>query len=231
MVHANIIETEGRFRAQQIRSVAAYRRRVSEARIRVPIEFRCAPEPVAIGLHYAEAGASSYSARRTMAPLLRARRILLPFDFSAASVCLLQWMTRIADETGAKLSVLHVVSPWVPPTGREAPYHFDANSERIETARALLRRLFRKTSRRLDTRSVHVVIGRPSDEIVRFTRLTQADLLVMVHHGRRRPKHLFRSATTERVARRAPCPVLALPEAVLPGNQEPGLTFPCYDWH
>jgi len=147
--------------------------------------------------------------------LLTARRILVPFDFSTASVRLLRWAISTAEASGATISVLHVVHPWVPPVGRQEPFHFEPNTDRVETARSLLRRLLKQFCQSADAVTVHVVVGQPVDEIVRFGRASKADLILMVPHGQRGLKHPILSATTERATRRASCLVLVVPESVL----------------
>ncbi len=147
-------------------------------------------------------------------PLL-ARSILVPFDFSAASVRLFRWALSIAEASGAKLSLLHVIHPQGPTVSRQASFQFESNTDRIHAARSLLRRLFKKISPAAGVVSVHLVVGEPVDEIVRLGRTLKVDLIVMVPHGQRGLRHSFASATTERATRRAACPVLAVPEAAL----------------
>ena len=112
--------------------------------------------------------------------LLRARRILVPFDFSTASVRLLRWGISTAEASGATISVLHVVHPWVPPVGHQEPFHFEPNTDRIDTVRSLLRRLLEKICQTRDAVTVHVVVRQPVDEIVRFGRTLKTDFIMMV---------------------------------------------------
>lgn len=146
------------------------------------------------------------------ASLLRARRILIPFDFTAAAVRLLRWVVSSAGETGAEISVLHVVHPWVPPAGRKESFCHESHADRAGTARSLLRRLLERIGADASAVHVHVVVGQPVDEIVRLGRTLRADLVVMVPHSWRGLKHPCHSATTERATRRASCPVLVVPE-------------------
>lgn len=111
--------------------------------------------------------------------------------------------------------MLHVVHPWTPPVSRHEPFHFEPNTNRVDTARALLRRLLEKLGQTAEAVTVHVTVGQPVDEIVRFGRTLKADLILMVPHGQRGLKHPFLSATTERATRRASCPTLVVPESVL----------------
>lgn len=215
MLRVNTNETEERVRAEQLGRIGVSLRKSSGICPPLCDDFPVESAPAIGDTSKAEEVASSTAAAKDLFSLFKVKRVLLPFDFTAASVRLLQWLTQSTDKTGIELSVLHAVYPWVPPTRCEPHYPFDPNTERVTAARALLRGLLSKTSPRLDARRVHVVIGSPSDEIVRFARSTEADLVVMASHGKRRLKDLFFTARTELVARRAPCPVLVLPEVVL----------------
>lgn len=198
-------------------------RRGPESRFEVTLQAQGGSEAVALDLP-GEAREFSPDSRITAArSLLKVRRILVPFDFSTASVRLLRWAILTAEEGAAKVSVLHVVRPWVPLAGREEPGHYDPNQDRIDTARSLLCRLLNQICPSRDAVSFHVVTGHPVDEIVRFGRTLQADLILMATHGQRGSKHPFLSATSERATRRATCPVLVVPESVLlRGEAEPG---------
>jgi len=186
-----------------------------ETRLEAPLETGKESVQATIGLQVGAETVSPASLWAEAPSVLKLARILFPFDFSAASVRLLRWVILMAEATGARVSVLHVVYPWPPPTGREAPYQYDPNKERLETARSLMHRLLGNACQGVDVIYTHIVLGRPIDEIIRFARSLKVDLLVMATHGERGSKHLFLSATTERATRRAPCPVLAVPEAVL----------------
>ena len=52
--------------------------------------------------------------------------------------------------------------------------------------------------------------GSPHIEIVRLAEERGADLIVMATHGRGFISHAILGSTTERVVRRAPCPVLVI---------------------
>lgn len=198
-------------------------RRGPEARFEVALQAQGGSAAVALDLPRDARKFSPDSRITSASSLLKARRILVPFDFSTASVRLLRWAISSAEETAAKVSVLHVVRPWVPLAGREEPGHFDVTQDRIDTARSLLRRLLDQICQSRDGVTFHVVVGHPVDEIVRFGRTLQAGLILMATHGQRGSKHPFLSATSERATRRATCPVLVVPESVLlRGEAEPG---------
>ena len=56
-----------------------------------------------------------------------------------------------------------------------------------------------------------ISIGTPYRVIVDFAKAAPVDLIVMSTHGRTGFVHLLMGSVTERVLRRAPCPVLAVP--------------------
>jgi nucleotide-binding universal stress UspA family protein len=60
--------------------------------------------------------------------------------------------------------------------------------------------------------SIHpeVALGSPFDEIVRFARGQEVDLIVMGTHGHTGLMHVLLGSVTEKVVRRAPCPVLTV---------------------
>jgi nucleotide-binding universal stress UspA family protein len=58
--------------------------------------------------------------------------------------------------------------------------------------------------------SRHTAVGRPFEEIVRFAKEHQIDLIVIGSHGRRGLSHLLLGSVAERVVRIAGCPVLTV---------------------
>lgn len=153
---------------------------------------------------------------------LKLGRILVPFDFSSASVRLLQRIASIPLNPETRVWVLHVVHPAVPDIGQAARFQSDANLDRMDAARLLLSRLLHDLRPGPNLFEAQVRVGRLTDEIVGFARSGEMDLIVMTAHGERTRQHLRVSATTERVVRRSFCPVLILPEAFLLRNEPYG---------
>ena len=56
----------------------------------------------------------------------------------------------------------------------------------------------------------HVIQGKPSNEIIRFASENQVDMIVLGTHGKGMLDQALFGSTTERVVRRAPCPVLTV---------------------
>ena len=136
------------------------------------------------------------------------RNILCPVDFDANSPVALEFAGRVAQESGGRIFLLHVV-PWAVAT---AP--IDASevlAELKQSATVRLRRLAEETlDARVPVEVVVTVAGDAGAEIVRTAKEWKADIIVMATHGRKGLSHLILGSSAERVVREAPCPVLTL---------------------
>jgi nucleotide-binding universal stress UspA family protein len=81
------------------------------------------------------------------------------------------------------------------------------------------KRLLLPVAERLQAKGIQtevaVVFGRPAGGILRYAQSAKMDLIVMCTHGEGGPDPYAYGPTTDRVARRAPCPVMLIrPEEV-----------------
>ncbi len=146
-------------------------------------------------------------------------RILVPTDFSKASSAALAHARTLAASTGAAVHLLHVLDSASLATVLTDPYDYEnAGCEQLQ--------------RRLSGESPGgiLVVQRseaPADEITRYARVHNIDLIVMGTHGRGRIAHLVLGSVAEKVARTAPCPVLTMREMPhTPGRHRPRLLVP-----
>jgi len=139
-------------------------------------------------------------------------RILCPLDFSNASIHALEQAARLARWYGAGLTVLHVRPTVVPhpdisPEGHMAPWLVTE----LETLR------HRVTAACADTVGAGVPVdalasaGDPVHEILSHADRLGTDLIVLGTHGLSGFRHLVLGSVTEKVLRRAACPVLTVP--------------------
>ncbi len=149
--------------------------------------------------------------------MIRIQRILVPIDFSEHSQYALQYAAEIAQQLGAKLTLLHIVEPIAYPAdwGFSQVGLVDLEKELIDTATSELE----KITQELRAKGIQVDFevhsgARASDEIVQFAKEHNVDIISIGTHGRSGLEHFLFGSTTERVLRKAPCPVLAvrLPE-------------------
>jgi nucleotide-binding universal stress UspA family protein len=128
-------------------------------------------------------------------------RILCPVDFSDASAHAVDHAAAIAGRYGARITALHVLSPVTP--SREA---MPLDRLRQETASFL--EPARAAGIAVD---VLVETGRAANHILDRAAQLPADLIVMGTHGSSGFEHLMLGSVTEKVLRKAICPVLTVP--------------------
>ena len=139
------------------------------------------------------------------------QRILCPTDFSDASAHATEHAVAIARWYGARITMLHVYPtvrrpPTLPvPDGGAAhgPTAADLEALGDQTAAAV-------AANAGVTVQVSVAAGDPVSAIVEQAGTMPADLIVMGTHGAGGFQHLILGSVTEKVLRKAPCPVLTV---------------------
>jgi nucleotide-binding universal stress UspA family protein len=136
------------------------------------------------------------------------RNILCPVDFDANSPGALEYAGKIAQETGGKICLLHVV-PWT-----VAAVPIDASEVLAELKQSATTRLRQLAKEKLDGRVVSeivVTVARdPGAEVVRIAKELKVDAIIMATHGRKGLSHLVLGSVAERVVRESSCPVLTV---------------------
>ncbi len=136
------------------------------------------------------------------------KRILCPLDFGPSSGMALRQALAVARETGAHLTVLHVLEP-LEDEPRVVPVAVpEYRRLREEQAREDLHRAL-SAEEHAETVGM-LVTGNPYREIVRVARETSTDLIFMGVAGGGTLRRLFLGSTTNHVVREATCPVLTL---------------------
>jgi nucleotide-binding universal stress UspA family protein len=133
------------------------------------------------------------------------KHVLVATDFSKASDVALTYGRSLAQTFGASLHLLHVMeNPFLRPTP------MDPHMLKVETLRHVTDRLTAADRTALHAVGMLEVSDSPAEEIVRYARTHQIDLIVMGTHGRGAMAQLLVGSVAERVVRTAPCPVLTL---------------------
>ncbi|MDF1819632.1 MAG: universal stress protein [Immundisolibacteraceae bacterium] len=136
------------------------------------------------------------------------QKILVPVDFSSASLGALAHAEELAHRTGAELHLLYVIEPVVAPMEFNTAAIIEANqADRINSKLAELR----NTEVRHGVKAVTLVAeGEAAAAIVRTVEEQDFDLVVMGTHGHSGFRHLLLGSRAERVVRGASCPVLTV---------------------
>lgn len=153
----------------------------------------------------------------------RYHQILVPVDGSPTSENALDEAIRLAQSSGARLQLLHVVEPLGYATGFEPAltYVNDVLPLMRTAGEKLLAHDLRKVLEKgVDADSVLVdeSPGRICDHVAEQARRTLADLIVVGSHGRHGLGRLLLGSDAEQIVRHAPVPVLVvrLPKARAP---------------
>lgn len=145
---------------------------------------------------------------------IRFGRIVCAVDFAAASLNALAYAIAIAEESDARLTLLHVID--VPPEFKHHPQPPDFNVDPIRAeaeAECLtrLRALVPDGARDYCTIETAVIEGGVSRQLLRMSAAANADLIVLGVHGRNAFDLAFFGSTSKDVIRQAHCPVLIVP--------------------
>jgi nucleotide-binding universal stress UspA family protein len=137
------------------------------------------------------------------------RKILVPTDFSDSARHAFAYAVSLAEEFHAEITLLHVVEEMAVGYASDLfPVPMAEVFQEISTyARKELASLAGAVTEGV---AVHQCLlqGKPATEIVRLAGDDSFDMIVLGTHGRGVLDHALFGSTTERVVRKAPCPVL-----------------------
>jgi nucleotide-binding universal stress UspA family protein len=140
-------------------------------------------------------------------------RILVPTDFSKHSQNALKYAAAFAEKFGAEIFLLHVVQDlalFIPEAVSVAPPVVPPVEQLTAAVREALDRFVRENN--LQGLTVHKEVreGTPFYEIIQAAREQDVDLIIMGTHGHSGLAHVLLGSVTEKVVRKAPCPVLTV---------------------
>jgi nucleotide-binding universal stress UspA family protein len=144
--------------------------------------------------------------------MIRINKILCPVDFSPPSTSAVNYAAGLALNYGAKLKLLHVVSPVMP-----VAYEFVDTNELITQARDRSKHLLGRTLGKLKNAKVNatgeVRTGEVFFAIKRAIDTYNPDLVIMGTHGRKSVERWFLGSITERLLRHSPVPLMTVSSA------------------
>ena len=137
------------------------------------------------------------------------RHILVATDLSEECHPLMERAQALAQATGARLSLVHVIEPMAMAFGGDVPMdlsllqqqQFDQARERLDS--------FAGRYPKLTPDNRHLVYGQPRQEIHRLASEQGCDLVIVGSHGRH-GLALLLGSTANDVLHGAPCDVLAV---------------------
>ncbi len=143
------------------------------------------------------------------------RRILVPVDFSEASLRAARTASELCGRVGARLELLHA---WTPPWFLAAELRLASSGLSIleygeREANAGLAAFVRAAELGPALVRTRVIQEAAAPAILRIAAQESFDLVVMGTHGRGTIKRLLLGNTAHKTVAHAPCPVLAVPGA------------------
>jgi nucleotide-binding universal stress UspA family protein len=145
-----------------------------------------------------------------VAAMISVNRILCPVDLSEASAAALHVALWLARWYGARVTVPHIVSFGIPPAPFGMVSVLTLTPEQRDEEEGRLRAFIAAAEPGGVEVAGELREGRPISEVLRIAGDEAAVLIVMGTHGRTGFEHLLMGSTTERVLRKAECPVLTL---------------------
>lgn len=145
--------------------------------------------------------------------MIKLQRILCPTDFSEFSHKSIHYGCELAKAFDAELHLLHALQDYnaiAPATGESFAMFTDWLPRLTKEAQERLAKL---PGPEWDTRlRVHraTSVGGAVDEIAKYAKEHDIDLIVQSTHGRTGLKHFLMGSVAESVVRYAPCPVLTV---------------------
>ena len=143
--------------------------------------------------------------------IMNVTRILCPTDFSEASDHAVDLALAIGAAYKARIAALHVARLVAVPLELGAPGRGALDDAEIDALRGRTAAHFSAAPGAGIGLDVFVDTGSPADQILDRAASLPADLIVMGTHGSRGFERLMLGSVTERVLRRAGCPVLTVP--------------------
>lgn len=136
-------------------------------------------------------------------------RIVFGTDFSKASMAAFQFAYKLADYIGCKLHIFHALD--IESYGSSTILSQEQIENKIKQAKAKIEEEYVSQMENFDNYDMVVWEGIPYIELLKFTRETSGDLIVMGHHTKDiDPEKAFFSHTIEQVVLRSACPVVSV---------------------
>ena len=140
------------------------------------------------------------------------KRILVGCDFSSDSQLALDYSISMAQEFESELHLVHVVEPSGYKDLFKLPFEPGEKFKKdlYDMIQEKLKALVPGDALNWITLKTTLRVGKPYEELIRYSEINDIDLIAMGTRGHGMVEDLLVGSTTDRVIRRAPCPVLSI---------------------
>lgn len=160
------------------------------------------------------------SERRAQNDMMKIKKILAPADMSSLCISGIRFALDLAQWQQSEVLIYNVLTVEETPFPQGTEEWVAKQTESPKLKKTLEQRkkmlddfISKEFTELIGTTTVRqeVEIGTPYRRIVDKAAAESVDLIVMSTHGRTGLAHMLIGSVTERVLRRAPCPILAVP--------------------
>ena len=137
-------------------------------------------------------------------------RIIVPVDFSKITEKLIDYSTYMAEKLSATIHFIHAVTSVTGDAMVGAPFAVEYEAKMLADTQKRMSNLLEDNREKLTGCTGEVVIGDPVDTIIDTAKAQKADLIIIATHGTKGLEKILLGSVTERVLKRAPCPVLTM---------------------
>ena len=145
---------------------------------------------------------------------MQIQKILCPTDYSEHSAIAVEYARKFAEKFNAELHLLHVIDDvyqyWVAGTENAAPYVI-SDTELLDAAKENMQRFVDSHFTEYQGQLVRATAsGKPYLAIIEYAEENDIDLIIISTHGHTALTHMLIGSVTERVVRKANCPVMTV---------------------
>lgn len=145
--------------------------------------------------------------------MINFKKILCPIDHSDGSKEALKYAVSFAIKEKAKLYLLHVIDIRTFDENIDLMAKQIPDDEKIKQMKTKLIECIPEEIRNDMQLEALVVQGIPFVEIISIAKKDKVDMIVIGTHGRTGLTHIMLGSVSEKVVRKAPCPVLTVKQA------------------
>lgn len=139
--------------------------------------------------------------------------ILIPTDFSDQFNLALDYAKEMTKSIGSTLHIIHVIESTVMPADTVFSAHakiVDVESKIKLQAEENMGKIENELKNENFKIQTGIIKGHPADEIIDYANDKKIDSICIATHGRSGFQRFLFGSTTEKVLRKAPCPVIAI---------------------
>lgn len=140
------------------------------------------------------------------------KNILIPTDFFEGFEVALNYAKSLVKSDDTLLHILHVIEPSLYPSdmGFSHLSYMDIEKELLASSQAEINKISERLKSEKFNIKTSVLFGRASDQIIAYAKEHSIDLICITTTGRNSFDRFIFGSTTEKVLRRADCPVLTI---------------------